>query len=116
MIEIGRLCVKTAGRDAGKGCIIIDVIDDNLVIVDGYARRKKVNIRHLEPLKHVAGIKKNAAHEEVIAELEKIGMSEKKKKARKEGKKEKAAEQKEEKKEIKEKKAKKAKASSKKAQ
>lgn len=80
MIEVGRICVKTAGRDAGKSCIIIEVIDDNFVMVDGYTRRRKVNVKHLEPLPTVAKIKKNATHEEVVSELEKSGMKEKKKK------------------------------------
>ncbi len=85
MIEIGRVCVKTAGRDAGKKCIIIDVLDENFAVIDGYTRRRKVNIRHLEPLSQVTKVDKNAGHEEIVEELEKLGMKEKKKKpARKE--------------------------------
>lgn len=102
MIEIGRLCVKTAGRDAGKSCIIIEVIDNTFVMVDGLTRRKKVNIKHLEPLKETVKINKNASHEEVLAELEKLGIKEKKK--NKIVKKEKKAESKEEKERSKEKK------------
>jgi len=26
-IEVGRVCVKTMGREAGKICVIVDVID-----------------------------------------------------------------------------------------
>lgn len=88
MIEVGRVCVKTAGRDSGKQCIIIDLIDDNFVTVDGYTRRKRVNVKHLEPLTQVTKVKKNASHEDVVAELEKLGMKTKAKK--KIGKKEKS--------------------------
>ena len=28
MIEVGRVCVKIAGRDAGKKCAVIKVLDD----------------------------------------------------------------------------------------
>ena len=28
MFDIGRVCMKIAGRDAGKKCVIIDVVDD----------------------------------------------------------------------------------------
>ena len=87
--EIGRLCVKIAGRDAGKECLIVDIIDKNFVPVDGNTRRKKVNIDHLEMLPHKAGIKKGAAHEEVIAALKALGVKEHKKsppKPRKEAK------------------------------
>ena len=34
-IEVGRVCVKTAGREAGERCAIIDIIDDNFVEVVG---------------------------------------------------------------------------------
>ena len=37
MFEIGRLCVKIAGRDAGNKCVIVDVIDKNFVMIDGRA-------------------------------------------------------------------------------
>ncbi len=73
-IEVGRLCVKIAGRDAGKECLIIDVTDKNFVIVDGNTRRKKCNIDHLELLPQKADIKKGAAHEDVLAALKALGI------------------------------------------
>ncbi|MCH8003461.1 MAG: 50S ribosomal protein L14e [Nanoarchaeota archaeon] len=74
MIEIGRVCVKTAGRDANLKCIVVDVLDDKFVLVDGQTRRRKCNILHLEPLKEVIKIKKNASHEDVKKEFEKLGL------------------------------------------
>lgn len=73
MIEIGRLCVKIAGRDAGKKCLIVDIIDDNHVLIDGETRRRKCNIGHLELLDEVAKIKKGASHDEIIKEFKKKG-------------------------------------------
>ena len=73
MIEIGRLCIKTAGRDAGLKCVIIDILDDKFVLVDGETRRRKCNILHLEPLKDNIKIKKNASHEDIKKEFEKLG-------------------------------------------
>ena len=32
-IEIGRICVKNAGRLAGRKCVIVDIIDENFVLV-----------------------------------------------------------------------------------
>ena len=29
MMEVGRLCVKIAGRDAGMSCLIVDILKDN---------------------------------------------------------------------------------------
>ncbi|MBI2658848.1 50S ribosomal protein L14e [Candidatus Woesearchaeota archaeon] len=74
MIEIGRLCVKTAGRDAGKKCVIIDILDGKYALIDGETRRRKVNIIHVEPLNQKIEIKKNASHEEVAKVLDELGI------------------------------------------
>lgn len=73
MIEIGRLCLKTAGRDAGLKCVVVDILDNKFVLIDGETRRRKCNILHLEPLKDVIKIKKNASHDEIKKEFEKLG-------------------------------------------
>jgi len=74
MIEIGRLCVKLAGRDAGKKALIIDILDDKFVLIDGETRRRRCNILHLEPLTQVVKIKKNSSHDEVAKALKEIGV------------------------------------------
>ena len=74
MLEVGRLCVKTCGRDATKHCVIIDKIDKNYVLVDGNTRRKKVNINHIEPLNKIFKIKKNETKEEILKIFEKEGI------------------------------------------
>ena len=72
MFNIGRVCMKIAGRDSNKYCVVIEQVDAKTVIVDGETRRKKVNIKHLMPLKKILDIKKNASHEAVEKELSKI--------------------------------------------
>ena len=74
MIQIGRVCVKIAGRDAGKKCVIVDILDDNYVLIDGETRRRKCNVFHLEPLNETADVKKNASHNEVTKVFEKLGL------------------------------------------
>ena len=74
MIEIGRLCVKLAGRDAGLKCIVVDILDDKFVLIDGETRRRKCNILHIEPLKDVIKINKKASHEEIKKEFESLGL------------------------------------------
>ncbi|MBW3000809.1 hypothetical protein KY341_02935 [Candidatus Woesearchaeota archaeon] len=66
MYEIGRVCVKIAGRDAGKKCLIIDTINKSHVLIDGQTRRRKCNVKHLEPLGQVLKVTKNAPRPEVI--------------------------------------------------
>lgn len=73
MIEIGRLVMKIAGRDAGKKAIIINILDDKFVLIDGETRRRKVNVLHIEPLNQVVKIEKNASHEEVAKIMKEIG-------------------------------------------
>jgi len=85
MLEVGKVCMKIAGRDAGKVGVVIDILDDTYVLLDGEVRRRKCNILHLEPLEKSVSLKKNASHADVLKAL---GMKEEKKKVGK--KKEKA--------------------------
>ena len=82
MIEIGRIIVKLAGRDAGLKGVIVEILDNNYVMIDGQVRRRKCNIIHVEPLNKVITIKNKALHEEVVKALkdEGIEIQEKKKK------------------------------------
>ncbi len=78
-IEIGRICVKTYGREAGRKCIIIDIVDDNYVVVTGPknisgVRRRRANINHVEPLDKKIEISKGASDEEIVKILEKEGL------------------------------------------
>ena len=86
MIDIGRICVKIAGRDAGKKCVIVDVLDDTFVMIDGETRRRKCNILHLEPLDQTVELKKNAPHADVAKAFEKLGYPVHATKAKKAGK------------------------------
>ena len=49
-IEKGRVCVKTAGREAGEKCVIVNIIDEKFVEVIGDSvKNRRCNISHLEP-------------------------------------------------------------------
>ena len=72
--DVGRVCVKTAGRDAGKRCVIVDVVDKNYLLVTGPKevtgiRRRRVNMNHLKPLEEKVDIEKGATDEKVAAAL-----------------------------------------------
>ncbi|MCF8884178.1 MAG: 50S ribosomal protein L14e [Nitrososphaerota archaeon] len=73
--EIGRIVVKTAGREASRKCVIVSVIDKNFVVVTGPktltgVRRRKVNIAHLAFTPYRINIPENASDEEVLKALE----------------------------------------------
>ncbi|MCK4779246.1 MAG: 50S ribosomal protein L14e [Candidatus Lokiarchaeota archaeon] len=76
--DIGRLCVKTMGRDAGHYCVIVDIIDKNYLLIDGLnLRRRRVNYKHIEPIADVLEIKKGASHEQVEAAIKKAKLEKK---------------------------------------
>jgi large subunit ribosomal protein L14e len=81
-MEIGRVCLKTAGREAGKYCVIVNTVDKDFVLVTGpkavtQVKRRKCNVRHLEPLPLKVEIKGDASDSDVTKELEKGGILEK---------------------------------------
>ena len=72
-IDVGRVCIKMAGRDMGGKCVIIDIVDDTNVLVSGDdVRRRKVNISHLELLSDVVDVKKGASDADVANALQKL--------------------------------------------
>ncbi len=73
-MEVGRICVKIAGRDAGKKCVIVDILDDTFVLIDGGTRRRKCNMSHLEPLEDLVDLRKGASHETVKEAFSKLGL------------------------------------------
>jgi len=74
MFEIGRICVKIAGRDAGKKCVVVDVLDNGFVLIDGQTRRRTCNPKHLEPTPTIIKLKKGASHEEVKKEFSQLNI------------------------------------------
>lgn len=73
MLDIGRVCVKIAGRDSNRVCAIVEIIDEKYVLIDGDVRRKKVNALHIEPTQKMINIQKGASTEAVQKELTEIG-------------------------------------------
>ncbi|WP_440060038.1 50S ribosomal protein L14e [Thermogladius sp. 4427co] len=79
-IEIGRVCVKVAGREAGRKCVIVDIIDDTFVLVTGPksltgVKRRRVNIKHIEPLDKKISIQRGASDEEVLKAIAEAGLT-----------------------------------------
>jgi len=77
-IEVGRICVKQAGRENGKKCVVIDVMDKSFVLVTGPkkvtgVKRRRVNINHVMPLQEKIDVKRGASDEEVTEVLEAAG-------------------------------------------
>jgi large subunit ribosomal protein L14e len=69
-IQVGRICVKRQGREAGQKCVIVDVIDESFVLITGPkavsgVKRRRVNVKHLQPLDDRLQISKGASDEDI---------------------------------------------------
>lgn len=74
MFDVGRICIKIAGRDAGQKCVIVSKDEDSFVTIDGQTRRRKCNVCHLEPTTQTVAIKSGATHADVVAAFEKLNI------------------------------------------
>ncbi len=77
-VEVGRLCVKTAGRENGKKCVVVDVMDKSFAMITGPkavtgVRRKRVNLNHIMPLQDKIELARGASDEEVSSALTAAG-------------------------------------------
>lgn len=86
-LEVGRVVMKIAGREAGKYAVVIkppgkEKTEKNFVVITGPklltgVKRRKCNIEHLEPLPYMLEIKEDASDEDVIEAFKKAGLIEK---------------------------------------
>jgi large subunit ribosomal protein L14e len=80
-IEVGRICIKQAGREIGNKCVVIDVMDKSFILVTGPKKltgikRRRVNLNHVSPLDDKIEVKRGASDEEVTQALEAAGKTE----------------------------------------
>ena len=72
-MDVGRVCKKVTGREAGRTCVIVEQIDKNFVIVESPdVKRRRCNIRHLDPLEITVDIKDGASGKDVEKALKKV--------------------------------------------
>ena len=67
LLDVGRVCRKTRGRDAGEYCVITEKVDGGFMVEGVSARKKKVSGSHLEPTPWAVSGKKPAKE---LAELD----------------------------------------------
>ncbi|MFX0050915.1 MAG: 50S ribosomal protein L14e [Candidatus Hodarchaeota archaeon] len=74
-IEVGRVIVKTAGREALMKAIIVDLIDQNFALISGAGvspvKRRRCNIKHIRPLDLTVDIKRGATDDDIQKAIEK---------------------------------------------
>ena len=77
-MEVGIICVKVVGREAGKKCVVVEIVDKNFILITGPktvsgVKRRRVNINHLEPTEEKINIKRGATDEEITDALKAAG-------------------------------------------
>jgi len=77
-IDVGRICVKIVGREAGKKCVVVDLVDKNFVLITGpkslsAIKRRRANINHLKPTSDKIIINRGATDEEITEALKAAG-------------------------------------------
>ena len=66
-MEIGQVCIKTKGREAGRLVAVLTKASEGKVLIDGpKTKRKKCSVMHLFPINEIIKIREEEAHEGVI--------------------------------------------------
>lgn len=74
MLNSGRVCVKTAGREAGSVCVVLERVNDFQVVIEGMVKKRKCNVKHLEPLPKTVKVTKSSSKKEVLDSLTSLGL------------------------------------------
>ena len=74
-IDVGRICVKLTGREAGKKCVVVDIVDKNFVLITGPTqlngvKRRRVNASHIEPTERKVNIQRGESDAEMMKALD----------------------------------------------
>jgi large subunit ribosomal protein L14e len=69
LLDVGRVCRKTSGRDAFRFYVIVGREGDRLEVVDSLGQKRRVSASHLEPTQHTV------AGKDVKGELEKLNLA-----------------------------------------
>lgn len=50
-IQVGRVCIKTKGRDSGEKVVVTKLVNENYVMIKSPIRKseRKCSVLHLEP-------------------------------------------------------------------
>ena len=78
-LNVGKIAMKIAGREAGKYCVVLTNPKDNFVTVTGPkvltgVKRRRCNIDHLEPTQYQVKLEAEASDKKVIDALKKEGL------------------------------------------
>jgi len=66
LLEIGSVCIKTCGKEAGEKAVILEIINDKQVMVIGSkVKKRKCNKAHLVPIGEKISVTKSITQKEL---------------------------------------------------
>ena len=69
-LEIGSVCIKLCGREAGEQAVVLEKVDEKYVSIIGpRVRKRKCNIYHLFPTGKTIKITKSVTQKELAGKL-----------------------------------------------
>ena len=69
-LEKGSICIKTAGRNSGEKVVILKLIDNTFVEIEGFKiKKKRCNISHLFPTRKKIDVSEKITQEELKTKL-----------------------------------------------
>ncbi|HNV01292.1 MAG TPA: 50S ribosomal protein L14e [archaeon] len=69
-MEVGQICIKTKGREAGRKVIVLTTPKEGRVLIDGKrVKRRECNMLHLFPTNEKIKIANSAPHDAVVKAL-----------------------------------------------
>src|SRR3989338_1355041 len=71
---VGIVCLKLAGRDANRFCVILEEIDSRYVLIDGDVRRKKCSLKHLKLFPQKVSVSTSSSTAQVRKALVDVGV------------------------------------------
>ena len=80
LLEVGRVCIKKYGRDAGSRAVVVKLIDSSFVgiITSERQKERKCNVRHLEFLNEKIDVNDKALVNKTLGVVPKEQHAEKK--------------------------------------
>jgi len=75
LIEVGRVCIKTKGRLAGKKCVVIGIEKGFAIVAGEREKKRKCNFTHLFPTSHKIHVSKDSSQEEIIKHLKGVKLN-----------------------------------------
>jgi large subunit ribosomal protein L14e len=72
MLETGRICIKTTGKEAGKKAIILKTEKGQPIIQGPHIKKRKCNPKHLIITDKKINIKENPTQKEINEKLAKV--------------------------------------------